>query len=643
MKPFKLLLSLCCLLSSVAFAQRSADLTITYRQNIENIILDPMSGMIIVKEKDKVSAYNPETNQTVWEVTKEEIGKASLISNAQNTLDALSSPDLLKLFESNESIELIPGSPFVRVVLDDKDAIINLFDGIVVFNSAKTGYRILRSQFLSEENALLLIATGGKTINCVWYDLDSGKEKWITKLLQTENVASALLKSAFSLKNTATEDKVETARDAVYTSVSGNLYRLNKDDGNIVWKTVYKINRFYLSQSQKSLIIIKNSGSILSSKQALNLLNVSDGSMIWKDDISTKRVSYLEDWSDKILIAHSSGFNFFNYADGKKVWKKDAKGDNIKRVIPIDQDYLYIAGKEMNLINSEGQSKWKNTVEISDKEEDIIHFLDKVENGRVFYLTSTYGNMVDYNTGKKVWKKNIEFEKDKPLLFVFDEKTAAFLVYNDKKVYKFDPKATDKPEPVAKLKDIKEDKTISDIELFKWGICLTGQSDVIGIDFDGKVRYHNTYKEPGGGSRKFLKVAGNVAAFGLGATAAVSQAEIVYHSRDEKGNLIENRQAAFGEKVQKQGSAAGTTADIVKGTLLSRVSSRFNALKQNADYAFILSKGDKGPELVKIRKTDGVEIDKIDIDSNQPVYEVDPVTGNLFYVYKNELKIFSKQ
>ena len=644
MKSVKFLCISLLFFAPAIMAQRKADVVVTYEQAIENILLNPLNGEIIVKEKNQVSCYDPETNETKWKVTEAEIGNVSAAANAQKAISALGGSDLLSLFESNESIELIPESPFVRVMLEDKDAIINSLDGTVAFNSAKTGYRIVRSQLMPGENAFLLIATDGKVFNCVWYDLQESKEKWITQLASVESMLSQF-KSLLSLKNNATEDKLEISNDAIYTSINGSLFKLNKNDGKIEWNTTYKINMFYLSQSEKSVIIIKNSGGILSSKQAMNILNAVDGSMIWDKDITTKRISYLEDWSDRILVAHSSGFNFYNYSDGKKIWKKDASGDNIERVIPVEKDYLYAFGNEMNLIDQNGISKWKKTIEISDKKDDPVYFLDKVDNNRVFYLTATYGNMVDYNSGKKIWKKNIEFEKNKPLLYAQDEKTGAFLVYNDKKVYKFDPNAAEKPEPVAKLKEIKEDKTMSGIELFDWGICLTGQSDVIGVTFDGNTRYHNTYKEPGGGKRKFLKAAGKVAVFGLGTASSISQAEIVYYSRNANGELIESgKSKMFDEKTQRAGQSAGTAASLVSGTLLSRTSDRYNALKQNDAYAFVLTKGDNNETtLVKVKKENGEEVDKISIDDQKPIYEVDPVTDDVFYVYKNELRIFTKK
>lgn len=648
MKRSVLLLAMCALLTTLGYAQRKADLVISYEQNIENIVLDPL-GNLVVKEKDRISCYNPETNRREWEVSKESLGKISAVSQAQGALDALASSDLLALFESGESIELISGSPFVRVVLDDKDVIINGVDGKVVFNSSAVGYRIIRSELMLEEGAFLFIATDGKMFNAVWYDLKEGKDKWSSPLATVESLAAQLksaLTSVFSMKDNSTEDKLEVGSEAIYTSISGYLYKLNKTDGKIEWKSDFKINKFFLSQSEKDIIIIKNAGNILSAKQALNILQASNGSPIWKSDISTKYVSYLEDWSDRILVAHSGGFNFYNYSDGKKVWKKDARGNNIKRVIAIDNDYLYITGKEMNLIDREGQNKWKKPIEISDKDDDVVYFLDKVENNRVFYLTDSYGNMVDYQSGKKIWKKNIEFSRDKPLLYAQDEKTGAFLVYNDKKIYQFNPNALDKPEPIAKLKAIKEDKSMSGIELFDWGICLSGQSDVLGVTFDGKTRYHNTYKEPGGGKRKTLNTLGKVASISGQVAEGISQSEVVFYSRNEKGELVEaGRGNLFNDKTRKKGQMAGQGSEMINSTLLSRVSKRFNALKENSDYAFVLAKNEKGgnPLLIKVKKEDGTEVDRIEIENNNPIYGVDGVNDNVYYVSKNELRIFSKK
>jgi hypothetical protein len=176
----------------------------------------------------------------------------------------------------------------------------------------------------------------------------------------------------------------------------------------------------------------------MSTKQYLNVLNTENGKSIWSESIKTKRVVYLEDWGTKLLVAHYSGFNFFDLKTGEKIWKKDARGDGLKRVIPIDQDFLYVAENEMMLINKNGEKLWKSFIEIADEKEDPIYYLGKVGD-KVMYLTGTYGNMVDYKSGRKLWKRNIKFNNNRPVLPTYDENSNSYLVYNDEELYKFDP------------------------------------------------------------------------------------------------------------------------------------------------------------------------------------------------------------
>ncbi|MDR1883797.1 MAG: hypothetical protein LBR26_13595 [Prevotella sp.] len=617
-------------ISMTAAAQRQADAVISFPQDIQQIVINPANGHVIVKEKDAISSENPETKTVEWTIKKNDIVKTGSVEKAQKVLDALSSAtSLAASMQPSDAVEMVPNSPYIRCVIEDRDVIINSLSGKVVFNSGDSDYRIMESRFLPEADEFLLLVTDGKVISYVLWNLQQGAADWKTDLGEVESLMN-MFKSLF--KNDASIDRTEVSGNAIYASLKGILYKLERASGKVIWQAKDKINSFYPTQSGENLVVIKNSGGLLSTKQALNIWRTSDGAPVWKDDITTKYILYLEDWSDKLLVAYTNGFNFYSYADGKKLWKKDPKGSDIKQVIPIDRDYLYIADKEMNLINGDGASLWKKTIEISDNSEDIVHFLGKVENNRVFYLTSTYGNMVDYASGKKIWKKNIEFDKDRPLLYAQDDKTKAFLVYNDKKIYKFDPNASDKPEPIAKLKEIKDDKTMAGIELFDWGVSLTGQSEVIGVSFDGNTRYHNTYKEPGATGSKLMGLAGST----LKTVKSVSQSQIVFQSVNERGEPVETGRAdLFNKNTQTAGAVSGEL-----GAFFAAKSRRFNALKQNEEFAFVLNKSDKGIELVKVRKEDGKEVDRISLDNNQPVYDVDPLNGTIYYAYKNELRIF---
>jgi len=75
---------------------------------------------------------------------------------------------------------------------------------------------------------------------------------------------------------------------------------------------------------------------------------------------------------------------------------------------------------------------------------------------------------------------------------------------------------------------------------------------------------------------------------------------------------------------------------------LSSFNQSFNGVRQNANYAFVLARGETGAELVKVRKQDGKEVANIKLDSNKPLYEIDPTNNNLYYAAGKELKLYTE-
>ena len=303
----------------------------------------------------------------------------------------------------------------------------------------------------------------------------------------------------------------------------------------------------------------------------------------------------------------------------------------LKKVIPIDKDYLYVAENEMMLINKDGEKLWKKFIEISDEKEDAIVYLGKVNN-KVMYITATYGNMVDYVSGQKLWKRNLKFNEKRPTMSVYDEEAKSFLVYNDEELYKFDPSVADKPDPFAKV-NIKREKELNGMELFPWGVALSGPLEVVGVGKDGQTKYHRNYSQPGELGRQMLKGLGRVAQVAGG----IASTEIKVSARDANGNEVTGT-ANFGNDVK----AAGIAGSIAGGALAAATRKRFNAMKQNQDYSFIFAKDEASDTkvLVKVRKADGEEVDKIIFENNRPDYEIDPLTESIYYIIGNHLKIF---
>lgn len=622
----------------------SAQETISFNNPIQELKVEPLTGNVLVKTKDGISSINPTTKNIDWSLDIKKVNNQTKLNDLAKAYDAISNNDFLKAFSSDADIEFIADSPYVQIKFDNNSVIVNNTTGEVVFNAAEYGYILYSTTIIPSKNQLLILGQKGDEINFINFNLSTNKTNWVSNVGNLDTLKESFnnfLKSLVKNDTAIGKNKIITSNGTIYAGIKNLLFALDASNGTIKWKTNYPINNFYVSGNGDRIITILNGGNILSSKQKLNILDASTGDKIWKDDITTKYISYLEDNGDKILIAHQSGFNFYDYASGNKVWKKDAKGKDIKQVISVDNDYLYIADNEMNLIDNNGQNKWKKFVEIADKSDDQVYYLGAVNNNRVFYLTDTFGNMVDYSSGKKIWKKNIEFDKKRPL--VFDAKDDKFIVYNNKRIYTFNATNEDSPKPKGKI-DVENDKTIQSLESFDWGICIVGQNDVIGIDNEGNTIYQKSYKEPGEAARRLLKTGGIIGQGYFGTkrelNKGVANAQFVY--ADEKGNeqrsnLVSDKTS---RKLNNQADAYDDFSSAIDKNVMSLVKNRFNGLKQNNNYAFILNRGTNGPELIKVRKKDGVEVSKIDLASNKPIYDIDDINDNIYYANDKDLKIY---
>lgn len=622
------------LVGYTGFSQRVADEVLKMNSKIEDLTQNSITGIIVVKEGNVVKGINPETKTEIWSFDADKtVGSAT-------TLEALSKVDTDNLFASKRILKPIEGTPYIEALVNYKTVLINSGDGKVVYNSANYKYTVFNSQFLYDDNEYLVKGVEDGKVIASLIDLNTGVVKWKT----VQGDAKSMFSSMFTFKANQSNEAV-VSNNMIYSLYYGKLSAIDRTNGNLKWVGDIEYTKVFSTQNNKNLVVI-NSKGMLSTKQYLNVLDSETGKAIWEDAIKTKYIVYLEDWGTKILVAHHSGFNFYNLKDGSKVWKKDARGDGLKKVIPIDGDYLYVAENEMMLIDKNGQKKWKNFIEISDNKEDAINCLEKVDD-KVLYLTATYGNMVDYKSGKKLWRGNLKFNENRPLLNVFDEENKQFLVYNDEKLFKFDTKVTDKPDAFAKV-NIKKEKELNSIELFSWGVALSGPTEVMGVSKEGKVLYQRIYTQPGDGGRAWGSALATAGSIGFGVASATNtifgsewtMTTIDPSTGKESTSVVKARNESQLRRAGNQAVASAVLADVSK-----RFGQRYQAMKQNRDYSYIFAKDEATSKnvLVKVKKEDGTELDKIIFENMRPIYEINPATQSIYYIYENELRIFNKK
>jgi hypothetical protein len=233
------------------------------------------------------------------------------------------------------------------------------------------------------------------------------------------------------------------------------------------------------------------------------------------------------------------------------------------------------------------------------------------------------------------------------LLSVFEEENNQFLVYNDENLFKFDSKGTDKPDAFAKV-NVKKEKELNSIELFTWGVALSGPTEVMGVSKDGKVLYQKIYTQPGDGGRAWGSALATAGSIGLGVSAignAAMGSEWTMTTIDpatgkESTTVVKAKSEAQLRRAANQAAGAAVLGDVSK-----RLGQRYQAMKQNRDFSYIFAKDEATSKkvLVKVKKEDGTELDKIIFENMRPIYEIDPATQSIYYIFENELRIFNKK
>ncbi len=615
------------LLSFVAHAQRNADVVIDFETDVQDLIVVPFNGLVLISDNQYIYGYQgDQTEKPLWkvEIPKRDAGKVAVDFLADgNTLNSLWG---LNKNANGPDFSVIPNTPLIQKFFDKRLYVINSFNGEMVFDSEGNTF-FYQSEYLADEAALLLRGVRGNNLVIAKYDIKGKKYLWDTVV--SKQFSSMFNKAFQHVTKVESANEMKYSKDFITLQVNSNLYVLDKQKGDVLWKDeTLKFTSFIILENAKLLSVADESG-MMKWRYDIYLRDLKSGKDIWKEPIRTKKIVLLEDWEDRLLVAEKKSFNFYDYKTGKKVWKKSPKGKGIKSVISIDQDFLYAYDEEMMLVDKNGKKKWRKEVKVCDDKEDPIYFLEKTNNGRVLFVTSKFANLVDYKSGKKIWKKNIKLNEKRPIFAKFDQLSGDFVIYNDEKLYRFNEGTGKRPKPYAKVR-LAEEKLLTGIDIFPSVVTIIGQSDVVGVDNNGEVKFQNKYSQPGEFKRKSLK-------FGLGFlsdASSVASAEISVSSGGQKvykGNAFDNDVAAMG--------SAGLMTTGFAGQF---VKDRFDALQQTDTYALLFAKSDSGGKmLVKIDKTTGKEVDKVELESDKPVYDYDSVSKNIYYSVGNQVRIFN--
>jgi outer membrane protein assembly factor BamB len=609
MKSICTTLFLCC--SILSFAQVQPEFEFQLGTTVTKVkwMQQSNTGSLVAATDLSLVGIDPKTKKISWEI--KELGSAS-----------------------EDKFENIAGTPYFMVETakslglgKPQTSIIEAETGKIVFNSNEAEMKISGKRPLYSLGALLIEGTRSKRSFIALLDFGTGKERWSKDIGAAKSGLGALLKtkSIFTVP-----PQVDKNGNLVIIDKSTVLC-LNSNDGSEIWKKEFK------EKIEDALLTYDKSSLFVSYENRIDLLKTESGTSAYGEKLLklNGKCNGLAPYDEKsYILKHSEGVNIIDAVTGELRWKKESSLDNINDIRLTAHGILAINNEEKEtkfyLINNEGKKVWK--FELSSP----AAIIEPTEKG-ILYFTESRANLVEYEKGKELWKRDIKIRK-RPA-FGFDNERSRLLVYSDDKLNSFslnDGTMTVLTEALP-LKDYDEDRELATIEVRKNGYFINSLQNTSLVDFEGKVIFNRNFKEAGlsKGMRALMKGAGAVAT-GYSAVSGLQSVRL-RNATDAQGKPVANHFEAYQDEnsdAYKKSMASGAGA----GAMFAMANQRFNATKATKDAIFILTKfEDTGVTgLVKVDKDSGKDVVKIPFGDKDPAYIVDEAENKLYVVIKDK-------
>jgi outer membrane protein assembly factor BamB len=614
-KPFYFLL-LATFFSVKAQSQTAPDWTVDVGGFISgvNFIRQSDVGTLIVSTNTKLVGIDPRTKGKAWETTE------------------------VKDIKDDE-FKVISGTQYIMVEFQKQTslaknktvAIFDSYTGKMVYNSRDEDIKVRNTRVVPELGGLMIEAVKESQYFIGFLDFASSQVSWTKSFgkVKTGGIGIGALKRAIKSHLESVFD-VEPVVDAAGNFIFSNkemVYCVDGKTGRELWTKEFKndITDFILSPDKKDLFVVYD--------DLMDRAEAATGKNVYAKPIKLEgKVNGLMPLNDATVIMHSDGFNVLE-ANGSLRWKKDASVGDISSVWVIPGGFIALESDDDEAkiikVSSDGKKQWSESLS------DPVYTVEPIANG-VIYITTEKANILSYEKGKDVWKKDIKI-KGNPAFGIDRDKHVVY-VYSDKALSSFDLNSGTYKEVVEelKLKDYDDDKELANLETRNGGLFIQTNQNVAFIKEDGTVLYNKYFTEAGlsKGARGLLKAAGVAASVGGTAygLAGLSKPE----------NLKFTKIAPNTYEVTSKQLAAGGTIAQSGDALYSFAQARYFATQSAKNTVYVLSKWNEGTGLVVVDKDNGEEIKRIVFNDKTPQYVVDEADYKVYVIVKDkELRAYS--
>lgn len=578
------------------------------------------SGTIIASGSKGMLAMDNTTGEKLW---------------LNETLKAVSKKSFLNI----EGLPLFY-CEYSPIIGKARGVVVNAVNGEILYDTKDEGYRIKNFTSIPEQGIILFEFLKGKERVLMSFSLKTWKKQWAAGFGEIEGGKFKSLVKKFISGSFINQGPFFNEKGHMLIGMLDKVYAIDTEDGSLVWqfKGKNKIKALVLSDINNSLYVGVKKSSKLIVLDPVNGNDITPGKLKLRGTL----IDIRPDNANNLILVETEGFNIIDPKTNEFKWKKSFKIDFLEEVIPFKDQFVAVGKSEdkseISRVSSTGDELW------STKIKGFAYYTSIIPKG-VLYISTERSNILDFEEGEDVWKKDIKF-KTIPAV-TFDKVEGKVVLFERGTGYKFDLN-TGEVDVFAEnivLEEVTKKTPLVSEYIEGSGYLITADQHMSLLSPSGQVGYSHYFAPPSStdGLLSFAQV-------GL---AALGYDIDIKGSLDNINSLKDMSNGAFQESEDETDARAETSvvAGLYVGspndpdnmqTVFEVTKTRYYNSKTIKDHKFIVAKikSESAPTIHKIlmlnKKTGKADVE-IKLIDKTPNYLIDEIDNVVFVNENNHL------
>ncbi|WP_420576817.1 PQQ-binding-like beta-propeller repeat protein [Ekhidna sp.] len=396
------------------------------------------------------------------------------------------------------------------------------------------------------------------------------------------------------------------------------IAKMNPKTGAVKWE--YNTSEKNQTFESFDLSLDLSSGYFFEKKKnngTLSALNMQTGKKFWEQDLKLKEVPVMSAMRDGVVVIDDKWFTMYDLNNGSVKWEvKKIDGYVVdlgdKGILATSKD------KQLILLNREnGEEIWNQKIKgINIDQVAATGIMYSDDKSRLGYIQFDGELIWDKKGMLEVPSLRYKPELTKELMLIEGDLFEIDLLTGDYKVLhknlsgKFDG----------------DDAAPESIQLVAGGYLFSDANNLVMLETDGSVRFDKYWEAPGMSlAAKIALRAAQASVMAMGAASQMKSSHIAANSYYGTNDYYSKMYAQQAQDLFNAASMVGSEAK-----------KKFQASVTKGDIRMILTRVGEGGQgkssgLVKVDRRTGEEMGTLLLGDKDPVYDFDPISGQVFF------------